>query len=108
MLAAIELDDHATFDAGEVGDVVADCALSPEFESAETAAAKDHPKATLGVRRLGAEGTGVVRVNVAEWAWHAARFVSDCGVAEAARSPSSALRAPSPRLRGEKKKKQPR
>ena len=55
MLAAIELNDQATFKADEVDDIRRKGMLAAELESGQLAVADGTPQLPLDVRRIGAE-----------------------------------------------------
>jgi len=52
MLPSIQFDNQLRFQAGEIGDVVADGHLAPEAVAAKLVAAQIAPKVLLGFRRM--------------------------------------------------------
>lgn len=60
MLAAIELDDEAAFDTGEIANVRAERVLASELEASELTATQSIPKQTLCIGWVFAEGSGEV------------------------------------------------
>ena len=49
VLTAIDFDDQARFEAGEIGDVFADRNLAPELQAIEASVAETIPQAAFGV-----------------------------------------------------------
>ena len=61
MLAAVEFDDQARIEAGEVGDVGADGSLAAEAVAVELASAEARPEMLFGVGGVFAEFAGELR-----------------------------------------------